>query len=183
VRLSSKDFDTLYFASADNFPDALAISPVAAMDGAPMLYVGAHSTLQLCVAEFAAQTDCTRAVLLGGEAAVSNAGQVSIQGLGLTVERISGSDRYATAAAVNVRFAGKFFGSGAAVATGESFPDALAGGAHAARLGIPLLLTGSEADGTLLAFAESCIPGSVYVYGGVNAVSEATAQAVLEAVN
>ena len=174
--------DALYFVSADNYPDALAVSPVAAMDGSPILYIGSDSPLKPCVAEFARSTGSATAVLLGGEAAVSPAGQASIEQLGITVERISGSDRYATAIAVVQHFASRFTGEGVALATGRSFPDALAGGAHAARLGIPLLLTDSTPSADLLACVSQLSSGDVIVYGGENAVSDMAAGSVLAAI-
>lgn len=174
-------FDTLYFVSADNYPDALAISSIAAIGGDPILYVGSKSALQLCVAEFAAGTGCSNAVLLGGEAAVSDAGKVSIEELGMTVERISGADRYATGLAVAQRFSEMFSGNGVALATGKNFPDALAGGAHAAKLCIPVVLTDEIVGDGIRNFAARLTPGNVYVYGGQNAVNDAAAQAVLAA--
>jgi len=60
--------------------------------------------------------------------------------LAFRVERLAGPDRYATAAAVSQRF----FSPGvpvAIVSTGLDFPDGLAAGPAAARLGGPVLLT------------------------------------------
>lgn len=183
ARLTGSVTGTLYFVSADNYPDALAVSPVAAMDGAPILYIGSDSELHAVVAEFAAQTGCASAVLLGGDAAVSARGQSSIEALGMSVERISGADRYATGLAVVDRFADRFGGDGAALATGRSFPDALAGGAHAAKLGIPLLLTDNGTSADLLACASKLNRGDIFVYGGENAVSKTVAKDVLAAIS
>ena len=181
--LTGKPFDTIYFASAQNFPDALAVSPVAAMCGDPILYISPDKGLSSAVAEYVSSTGCGSAVLLGGTSAVSEESARSITALGLSLERISGSDRYATAVAVAERFADRFTGSGAALATGKAFPDALAGGAHAAKLGVPVLLTGPQAGSSLLEYAASRPAGAVYVYGGTAAVSAETAQTVCDAVN
>ena len=58
------------------------------------------------------------------------------------VERVSGADRYATAAAVAARFFNE--GGPVGLASGETFPDALAGGRRMGALGGPLLLTPSR---------------------------------------
>lgn len=181
--LTGKAFDTIYFASAQNFPDALAVSPVAAVGGEPILYISPDKGLNKAVSEYVSATGCSNAVVLGGTSAVSESSARSIAELGMNVERISGADRYATAVAVAERFADRFSGTGAALATGSAFPDALAGGAHAAKLGVPVLLTGAQANDSMLKFASSRPAGAVYVYGGTAAVSETTAEAVNSAVN
>ena len=182
-RVTGESFDTLYFASARNFPDALAISPVAAVGGNPILYIDPEKGLPEKVSDYVTETGCTAAVLPGGTSAVSESSAGDIASLGLTLERISGIDRFATARAVAERFAGCFEGEGIALATGRDFPDALAGGAHAAKIGIPVLLTGNNAPSELLECASGRGSGSVYVYGGTAAVPEHIAQAVAEAMN
>ena len=88
-----------------------------------------------------------------------------------TVERIAGDDRYSTAAAVSA----SHFGTAvpvAYVATGSSFPDALAGGAAAAATDGPVLLTDKvrlpEATATELRRLQ---PLRIVVLGGASAVS------------
>lgn len=182
ARLTDAVFDTVYFASAENFPDALAISPVAAIEGNPIMYIAAKSGVNGTIAQYVSDTGCKQAVLLGGESAVSAVGKDSLEALGLSVERISGADRYATGLAIVQRFENVFKGSGVALATGKNFPDALAGGGHAAKLGVPVLLVGDKAGSDLLGFVSARDTGDVYIYGGTGAVSEAVAQEVTAAV-
>ena len=86
-------------------------------------------------------------------------------------ERLAGTDRYSTAAAVSA----SRFTPGvpvAFVATGTSFPDALAGGAAAATLGGPVLLTGRDAvPAATDAELTRLKPARVVVLGGTGAVS------------
>lgn len=171
-------FDTLFFASADNFPDALAVGPAAAVKGDPILYIGAKSELLDSVAAFVGSSGCNKAVVLGGESAVSTKGEKDIKRLCADTERISGADRYATAAAIVARYNGSFNG-GAALATGKTFPDALAGGAHAAKLGIPVLLTSGRPSAEVLECAALLGAGELWVYGGMNAVPAETADVIL----
>lgn len=90
----------------------------------------------------------------------------------VAMDRLAGADRYATAAAVSAQQ----FAPGVAVAyvaTGANFPDALAGGAVAARNGGPVLLV--AASGVPAATASELgrlKPQSIVVLGGEGAVSK-----------
>ncbi len=67
------------------------------------------------------------------------------------------------------------------VATGEAFPDALAGGAHIGRKNGPLLLTPTA---SLIASTQQYLEDHditiavVYFYGGTSAVSQAVQDAI-----
>ena len=111
-----------------------------------------------------ASLEATSAIVLGGTASVSGAVETRLAELlgAANVRRIAGSDRYQTGYLVAL------YGhderglkyTGAAVATGANFPDALGGGAMAGELGTVLLLTspgrleGSVADLMLANAAE-----------------------------
>jgi putative cell wall-binding protein len=93
-----------------------------------------------------------------------------------TPTRVAGSDRYATAAAVS---AASFVPGvpAAFVATGATFPDALAAGPAAALSGGPVLLT---LPGSIPAATADELrrlrPGRIYVLGSSGAISEGVAQ-------
>lgn len=88
------------------------------------------------------------------------------------VDRVAGADRYATAAAVSrATFAPGV--SVAYVATGANYPDALAGGAAAAKHGAPVLLTQRAALPAATATElRRLTPGRIVVLGGTSAVSD-----------
>ena len=90
-----------------------------------------------------------------------------------TASRVSGADRYATAAAVSAQA----FSPGVSVAylaTGENFPDALAGAPAAAKGGGPVLLTrGTSLPSATATELDRLNPGKIVVLGGTNAVSQA----------
>lgn len=94
------------------------------------------------------------------------------------VGRLSGTDRYATAAAVS----SSSFGTGvpvAYVATGAAFPDALAAGPAAGRAGGPVLLTRrSDLPGSTAAELRRLKPQRIVVLGGSGAVSDAVVNAL-----
>jgi len=112
-------------------------------------------------------TACPGATLYAQLPAIRDAVAASL------VERVAGADRYGTAAAVSATG----FSPGVStvfVATGTNFPDALAGGPAAARLGAPILLTRPdsvpEATGVEIA---RLAPRRIVVLGGPGAVSDA----------
>ncbi|HUF07047.1 MAG TPA: cell wall-binding repeat-containing protein [Candidatus Binatia bacterium] len=162
-----------YVATGRNFPDALAAGPVAGLQGGPVLLTDPASLPQATRDELA-RLRPQRIVVLGGQGAVSDgvAGQLQAY-TSRPVERLQGADRYATAAAISHAS----FGPGVAaafVATGKTFPDALAAGPAAVRLGGPVLLTDPSslpaATRNELAYLR---PQVIYVLGGAGAVSEA----------
>jgi putative cell wall-binding protein len=88
------------------------------------------------------------------------------------VSRISGSDRYATAASVSRAYFSAGVGV-AYVATGANFPDALAAGAAAARARGPLLLVARDSIPSVTATELSRLaPRQIVVLGGSGVVSD-----------
>lgn len=96
---------------------------------------------------------------------------------GPSIRRIAGTDRYSTAVAVS-RSAHPGTAPVAVVTTGATFPDALAGGPAAAKLGGPVLLVARDkAPQVVLDELRRLQPQRVLVLGGQGAVSDtATAQ-------
>jgi putative cell wall-binding protein/glucose/arabinose dehydrogenase len=165
-----------YVARADGFADALAGGPAAARQRGPVLLVSPGSVPAATTAELE-RLRPQRIVVLGGVDAVSDGVKAELQ-RHAPVERIAGNDRYATAADVSRLH----FMPGVAVAyvaTGQNFPDALAGGAAAAAAGGPLLLV--RGDGVPEASAAELRrlrPQRIVVLGGATAVSAATEEAL-----
>lgn len=79
-------------------------------------------------------------VILGGEGAVSKSVADELKKSGLDVSRISGSSRYETAALIASKVA-PIGTSKVVVANGMDFPVALSVASHAAKEGLPILLT------------------------------------------
>lgn len=161
--------ETVYVATGLNYPDALAGAALAGSEEAPVLLTGGG----LPSATRAALThlEPESIVVLGGTGSVS--GDVMTE-LGAytegTVTRVSGTNRYETAAEIS-----KAYGSGVDtvyVATGADYPDALSVSALAATQGAPILLTspGNLPSATRGALARLA-PESIVVVGGEGAVS------------
>ena len=131
--------EVVYVASGENWPDGLAAGPAAAHEGGPLLLVRKGEAPQIVLDEIA-RLGADRVVIVGGEPTISSATQAQIDALATvtTVDRVAGDDRYETAQLI-ADYAFET-ASGAYVATGRSFPDALSAGAAAGHLDWPLLL-------------------------------------------
>lgn len=165
--------EVLLLADGVGFPDALAAGAAAgAMGGAVLL------------TENERLPDATRGFLeahagvpqyaVGGPAARAAPAATAIVG----------ASRYETAAAVAEQLLPAAIVVG--LADGTNFPDALAGGAHAGRLGGPVLLTPpsglpDRVEEELVARAGRV--AAAYVYGGMAALPEAIANAVQRALS
>ncbi len=89
-----------------------------------------------------------------------------------SIQRMAGSDRYATAAAISkVRFAAG--ASTVFLATGASFPDALAGSPAAAKVKGPILLTARDSlPGPTATELARLNPSKIVVLGGTGVVTD-----------
>ncbi len=165
---------SVYVATGTNFADALAGGPAAAKRSASLLLVTPSSIPATTAAELNRLKPDT-IYILGGTGAVSTsvASQLAAYARSGTVIRLSGPDRYGTAAAA---VANAFTGQSAQVmvATGEAFPDALAGGGAASRAGMPILLVkGTSIPAATAQQLTRLQPATIYVLGGTGAVSSA----------
>ena len=161
-----------YVATGQAFPDGLAGGAAGAANSGPLLFVEQNG-IPVDVRAELDRLDPQRIVVLGGPAAVSHEVLAQMAQYSPRVDRVAGTDRYETSAALAGEFT-KVNGSVAAVviATGQNFPDAVAAGAA----GYPVLLVptnGQASAATKLALA-ALNPLGVIVMGGTGAVSQTT---------
>jgi putative cell wall-binding protein len=162
----------VYIATGGNFPDALAGGAAAAIDGGPMLLVHAdgippavRDTLEWLVPEWI--------VVLGGAGAVSPAVEAELAGYADHIMRISGADRFATAAQIAATFPSLPTGT-VFVATGGNFPDALAGVPATALAESPLLLvTAEQVPSVVIEQLRRLAPSQIVILGGPGVVPDA----------
>jgi putative cell wall-binding protein/endo-1,4-beta-D-glucanase Y len=163
----------VYIASGQTFPDALSASAAAGAEGAPVLLTARDTVPGPVLAELARLAP-KRIVVLGGPATVSEAVVTTLRGRGAAVERIGGADRYAVSAAVSAKTFTGLPPRQTYVASGEVFPDALAGSAAAGADGAPVLLTARDTvPGPVAAELGRLEPGALLVLGGPNTVAPA----------
>jgi putative cell wall-binding protein len=133
---------TAFVATGANFPDALGASPIAAANGWPIYLANPSQGANDAMVSSMRSAGVTEAVILGGTGAVSLPVESDLWTLG-TVTRLAGTSRYDTAvkvASYGVSYGGLGYDR-VAIATGENFPDALAGGVLQGKSGSVLLLT------------------------------------------
>jgi len=177
--------DSALIARADLFPDALAGNYLAGAQQDPILLSNTNAVPAATLAELE-RLGVETVTLLGGTEALSADVEAALEAAGYTVNRQEGTDRYKTAAAIATSQDAATIGETdagrtAILATGENFPDALAGGPLAYAGSHPLLLTptatlGADAAGAL----EELGIEHVLILGGTAAVSPA-AEAAVEA--
>lgn len=178
-----------FAATGANFPDALGASPLAAKMGWP-IYLVNPSGLDAGTLSAMQSAGVTKTVVLGSAAAVSATAEQALKTRfgAANVTRVAGPNRYATAVEVakyGVANAGLGWDK-LAIATGQNFPDALAGGALQARSNSVLMLTptaslDSAVRSTLV--ANKAVIYQVRFLGGPTAVSNAVRSAVVSALN
>ncbi|WP_192498664.1 cell wall-binding repeat-containing protein [Ornithinimicrobium pratense] len=160
----------LFVATGDDFPDALAGGAVAGRDGMPLLLT-APDRLRGVTAAAITRLAPQSIVVLGGPGALSDERLAEIAELVPDTTRVHGSNRYATAAALSQTYE---FDTEAHLASGADFPDALTGGALAAHLGEPLLLTRPDgAPNSTMAALDRISPQAITIFGGPIAVQGA----------
>ncbi len=146
---------TAIVATGASFADALAAGP-ASYNGIPLILTDGAALSASATTSLTAN-GITQVIIIGGSAAISDAVRATIESRGIFVERISGADRYATAAAFadfmakgapTISIPGAFDGglgfgpaAGILLASGTGFADALSGGPLAWSWNYPIILT------------------------------------------
>ncbi len=166
------DPPTVFEVDGTNYPDGLSAGPAAALShGAILLTSGA--TMSTASADYLALHPTDSRYAIGGPAAASDP----------TAKPLVGADRYDTSVVV----AGQLFAAPSAVALagGEEFPDALAGGPVAGLNGAPLILVPpvgplpSSVQAYLNKASNSVL--SALLFGGTVAVSTPVAKMIAQA--
>ncbi len=157
--------EELLAATGKTFADSLSASAAAR----PILLVKPETELndaQKNVAE-----NFSKIYVIGGTGAVSEAAEAELAVYG-TVTRLSGTDRYKT----SVKVAETFFADPktVVVAYGKNYPDGLCGGALAAALNAPLILTREGSEDAAAAYVAANGVKSGYVLGGIGVLPDET---------
>ncbi|MGX5681776.1 cell wall-binding repeat-containing protein [Schumannella luteola] len=156
--------DVAFVATGRNFPDALVAGAAAGHLGGPVILVdGAASDLDTATADLIDDLDIAAVRVVGDLPSVSNGVYLDLYMMylpGMTI-RLAGADRFETARAVNREAFGE--AAAALIATGNNFPDALAGSAW-----------GGASDRPLYLSPQSCVPMGVLTDLGAYQVGAVT---------
>ena len=163
--------DTLYVASGEDYPDALAAGAVAGAKGSPVLLVRPGGIPGAVRTELQ-RLEPDRIIIVGGPSSINSSVERDLHHYSDVIRRFAGEDRYAT----SVQLTREAFTDHAAtvyLASGEDFPDALAGAPAARAEHAPVLLVREsripQAVGAELARLS---PERVVALGGSSAISD-----------
>ena len=175
--------DTAIIATGENFTDALSISSLAKQKSMPVFLSG-QDGLDASTVKAIKNYGFTKVVIAGGSKAVPQTVVSQLKNAGVSganVTRIGGATRYQTSLQI-AQFQKEFFGAlpnRPVFATGENFPDALAGGVLAGVKNNPIVLVSPDTSVNTDALNWIKSTGAfnpnrdlAYVLGGVNAVSD-----------
>lgn len=170
--------DVVYVTTGTGFPDALAAGPAAAFDGGPLLLLE-PGAIPAVVSTELERLDPDRIVVIGGTPSVSAAVFAQLDAAYGEVTRIQGANRYETSRNV----ATETFPSAtvAYIATGITFPDALAAGGAAGANDAPVILvqgTATTLDAATATLLDDLGVTEVKVLGSADSVSNGILNAI-----
>ncbi|MEG1831609.1 MAG: S8 family serine peptidase [Raoultibacter sp.] len=177
---------TVIVTTKDSFQDALcaaglagALKKASPYQDVPVL-ITEKAQLSTQTAETIAQLGAQKALIVGGEAVVSEEVKTALEGKGLATSRVWGATAIETALRAN-ELAGAVgnISETAIVATSAHFADALAVAPYAYAKGAPIYLT--DANGALDAPTLAALKNFAHIriVGGAAVVSDATQRALI----
>ncbi|WP_443613700.1 cell wall-binding repeat-containing protein [Acididesulfobacillus acetoxydans] len=163
----------IVLVNGENYPDALSISSIAAQMQLPILLVQKDG-ISDSVSQEIASIKPSKVYIIGGEGAISATVESQVAQLtGLdqgNIMRIGGADRYATSLAVAQYF--NLSGQNVCVATGDNFPDALAGSVYAANHNAPIILADDSLSDQVMNYLKGKNLTGATIFGGEAVVSK-----------
>ncbi|MBC8590186.1 cell wall-binding repeat-containing protein [Wansuia hejianensis] len=170
----------VFIIEYNSLVDALAIGPVAAKKGVPVL-ISSKDRIPSETLHVLQDNNVKKVTIIGGESAISKTGMAELKKYVPTVERVSGPNRVQTSLAI----AKKYFPTlGATIVTnGENYTDALIGGYFAAIKNSPILLANNnnKIHTDVLSYIKNS-QAKPFVLGGTAAISSNVFDSIKNAV-
>lgn len=160
-------------ATGKDYPDALSAAPLARKYSAPILLTDKDLIPKSTLDEIK-RLKTTRIFICGGIGVVSKAVETQLNSIGITIERLGGTDRYATSVAI----AGKLgaVSGELMVANGYEWSDALSASSIAAKMGIPIILTDkNKLPDSINSFIGTKNFSKAYILGDTDLISSTVA--------
>jgi putative cell wall-binding protein len=156
-------------ATGNDYPDALSAAPLARKYNAPILLTDTNSIPQVTLDEIE-RLKTNYIFICGGTSAVSQSVENQLNTMGIVTERLKGTDRYGTSAAIAEELgvsSGELM-----VANGYDWSDALSASSIAAKMGIPILLTDKDTlPDSINSFISKRSFSKTYILGDVDLIS------------
>ena len=153
--------DTVILDESNDYPDAIAATPLAVNLNAPILLTAGTSLDSRVISELQ-RLKAKKVILLGGKGCLTSAIENKLDELKLPYERIGGSDRYETSTLIALRIKS----DSVIVANGDNFPDALASASFAGIRQIPIILITNTLPDSVVNYFKTQKPSHVIVVGG-----------------
>jgi len=153
--------DTVILDESNDYPDAIAATPLAVKLNAPILLTGGTALDSRVIAEIQ-RLKAKKIILLGGKGCLASAIENNLNKLNLPYERVGGSDRYETSALIAL----KIQSDSVIIANGDNFPDALASASFAGIRQIPIILITNTLPDSVGNYFKTQKPAHVIVVGG-----------------
>lgn len=177
TELKAASSTSIVISSQENFPDALSISPIAALSGWPILLANKDS-LSADEEKYILTVKPNKVYITGGTGVISDTLKNRIKTLlgygDDKVIRLGGKDRYATSRIINSTLLNA--PSEIAITSASEFPDALSGSVYAAKKVAPIVLVdpsqSGEAQNYIKAVGQNVNTINATVFGLQGAVSD-----------
>ncbi len=164
----------IVLAYGENYPDALSISSTAAAMQYPILLVQKDGISEL-VKKKISEIEPIRVYIIGGQAVINSAVEDEVSKLTAldkgAIVRLSGVDRFETSLAVAKYF--NLSGQNVCVATGNNYPDALAGSVYGANSNAPIILADVNLSGSIIDYLKTRKSTGASIFGGEAVISKA----------
>lgn len=157
----------VFIAYANGYADTLAVSSIAAMKNAPILYINGSGLLDGSTKYYLDSIKGTlkNIYIIGGTGVISSKAESTLAPYG-TVKRLAGGNRYETCVAVNNYFSSILSGKSVCLTTGQNYPDALSGGVLAAKNKAPMMIVDSALSANQKSYLNAKAPSLFYTLGG-----------------
>jgi len=161
-------FTQAVIATGENFPDALSIAPIAAMKGIPILPTPKNN-LPEGLKEYL-NNNVQSTYVVGGTGVISN----NVFNQLPSPKRLSGTTGYDTNISIIKEFINELDFQNCYIATGENFPDALAGSVLASLTKSPVILVSNSVHQSTNVFVKSKSDSihKITAFGGMIVVPE-----------
>ncbi len=165
-----KNCDYAFIATGKDFPDALCATPLAKKYNAPIILVDGTSLSTDTVNELT-RLGVKNVFIIGGTGAISVNVENILKNIGIKSTRLGGINRYETSLKIAEQIGTS---TKVALATGDTFPDAISISAPAAIEEMPILLVNkNNIDTNISNYINSVQRDTVYIIGGSGVISDA----------
>ncbi|WP_088228997.1 cell wall-binding repeat-containing protein [Desulfosporosinus sp. FKB] len=164
--------DYAVLAYGENFPDALASTPLAKKFNAPILLTEAQS-LPAVTKQTLQDLSVKNVFIVGGTAVVSTNVEAQVRDLGINVTRLAGEDMYDTAIEVAQQLGDV---QEAAVVSGDGYADALSIAPIAAQKNAPIILAPKDhLTNSIQDYLAAHQLSHTYIIGSTDQINESVA--------